>query len=111
MDGLRAGRPYKTFPVRQFTQIYRSTRRGGFSGIQRAPLWHRMYTSLACLYFLPLIEAASRPAGMSGSCRDFVGDLSGRGVSVGHLQGVCQALVGNLSGLIALFVRFGVQGG
>ena len=45
------------------------------------PLAPDVYTSIACLYFLPLIEAASRPAGMSGISRDFAGSL----------QVICQA--------------------
>lgn len=55
---------------------------------------------MAYLYFLPLIEAASRPAGMSGICREVVRHLSS-----------LQVLVRCLSGLLTLFIRFGVQSG
>src|SRR5450830_2020056 len=70
-----------------------------------------MYTSIACLYFLQLIEAASRPAGMSGICREVVRHLSCLQKRVMQLSCVCQVFAGNLSGLIALFICFGVQGG
>ncbi|OPA99138.1 hypothetical protein BFW88_00320 [Pseudomonas fluorescens] len=79
------------------TQVYRLVEAAlGFKGHPLAP---DVYI-LSVPVFLLLIEAASRPAGLSGICREVVRHLSW-----------FLMLVRRLSGLIALFFRFGVQSG
>jgi len=57
------------------------------AGFQRAPLWHGMYTSLACLYFLLLelhpAQDSRRVRCLSGSCQTL-------DMHVRQLSGNCQ---------------------
>lgn len=72
------------------TQVYRLVEAAlGFKGHPLAP---DVYIP-GVPVFLPLIEAASRPAGLSGICREVVRHLSWFLMLVRRLSGICLAFV------------------